>query len=54
MQASIRVMPGCYITGQAAGAAAAMVVQQNTDTRAIDVADLQSRLVAMGAYLPKP
>jgi hypothetical protein len=52
MQASIRVMPGCYITGQAAGVAAAMVVQTDTDSRSIDINELQARLQAMGAYLP--
>ncbi len=52
LQASIRVMPGCYITGQAAGVAAAMTVEKATDTRNIDIRDLQRRLKAMGAYLP--
>ncbi len=52
MQASIRVMPGCYITGQAAGVAAAMVAQNAADTRNVDIRDLQTRLKAMGAYLP--
>lgn len=52
MQASIRVMPGCYITGQAAGVAAAMVAQAGTDSRSIDTRELQSRLKDMGAYLP--
>jgi hypothetical protein len=45
-------MPGCYITGQAAGAAAAMAVQAGTRTRGIDVRELQRRLKTMGAYLP--
>jgi hypothetical protein len=52
MQASIRVMPGCYITGQAAGVAAAMVAQAGTDTRSIETRELQTRLKDMGAYLP--
>ncbi len=52
MQASVRVMPGCYITGQAAGVAAAMAVQAGTDTRGVDVRKLQARLKRMGAYLP--
>ena len=52
MEASIRVMPGCYITGQAAGLAAAMMVEAHTDSRSIDVCELQTRLKAMGAYLP--
>ncbi len=52
MQASIRVMPGCYITGQAAGMAAALMIRDDVDSRSIDVAELQSKLVAMGGYLP--
>lgn len=52
MQASIRVMPGCYITGQAAGVAAAMAATQGADTRAISIRELQARLKTMGAYLP--
>jgi hypothetical protein len=52
MQASIRVMPGCYITGQAAGVAAALMVAGRTDSRGIDVRQLQARLQAMGAFLP--
>jgi len=52
MQASLRVMPGCYITGQAAGVSAAMMVEQKTDSRSIEVRDLQARLKDMGAFLP--
>jgi ribulose 1,5-bisphosphate synthetase/thiazole synthase len=52
LQASIRVMPGCYITGQAAGVAAALMVEKSTDSRGIRVRDLQHRLKAIGAYLP--
>lgn len=52
MQASIRVMPGCYITGQAAGVAAALAVEGDTSTRGISVGELQTRLRSMGAYLP--
>ncbi len=52
MQASIRVMPGCYITGQAAGVAAAIAAQAGSDTRIIEIRDLQIRLKTMGAYLP--
>jgi len=52
LQGSIRVMPGCYITGQAAGIAAAIAVEQEADTRDISVAELQKRLKDMGAYLP--
>ncbi len=52
MQSSIRVMPGCFLTGQAAGVAAALAVQLQTDTRSIPIPELQKRLKALGAYLP--
>ncbi len=52
LQGSIRVMPGCYITGQAAGLAAAMAVESEADTRSINVAELQQRLKKAGACLP--
>ena len=53
MQASIRVMPGCFITGQAAGVAAAMAVEQGGEVRAIAIDSLQASLRNMGAYLPQ-
>jgi hypothetical protein len=49
---SIRVMPGCFITGQAAGVAAAMSAESGRAPRQIDVAELQRQLKAVGAYLP--
>jgi len=49
---SIRVTGGCYITGTAAGAAAAMAASQAVTTRQIDTRDLQQRLKKLGAYLP--
>jgi len=52
IQGSIRVMPGCYITGQATGVAAALAVEKDTDTRGVPVADLQARLRELGAFLP--
>ena len=52
LQGSIRVMPGCYITGQAAGVAAAMAADADKTPRDVSVAQLQKRLLAMGAYLP--
>ncbi len=52
IQGSIRVMPGCYITGQAAGMAAAIAIDKGTDTRGFAVSELQTRLQGMGAYLP--
>lgn len=52
MQSSIRVMPCCFITGQAAGMAAALAVAGGTDIRQVDVHRLQSSLKTIGAYLP--
>jgi hypothetical protein len=52
LQGSLRVMPGCYITGQAAGMAAALAVEKCKPPRDLDVRDLQSRLASAGAYLP--
>ena len=52
MQSSIRVMPGCYITGQGAGIAAAVAVKNNTDIRNVDIGELQTTLKSVGAYLP--
>ena len=52
MQSSIRVMPGCFITGQAAGVAAAMAAEKGTGTRGISVPELQNRLKSVGAFLP--
>ena len=52
MQSSIRVMPGCFITGQAAGVAAAIAAEKGTDTRGVALAELQQRLKETGAFLP--
>ncbi|HEO71356.1 MAG TPA: FAD-dependent oxidoreductase, partial [Candidatus Hydrogenedentes bacterium] len=52
MQSSIRVMPCCYITGQAVGVAAAMAAEGGLGTRGVAVGELQRRLKGMGAYLP--
>lgn len=49
---SIRVMPGCYITGQAAGMAAAITASACTTIRDINVRELQKSLLDFGAYLP--
>jgi hypothetical protein len=46
-------MPACFITGQAAGFAAAMAADAGTsDVHAIDILELQRRLSGFGAYLP--
>jgi hypothetical protein len=52
MNGSIRVMPCCFITGMAAGAAASLANCDETDIRGIDIKKLKSILLNMGAYLP--
>ena len=52
VQASIRVIPACYITGQAAGIAASMAADAGTSVHTVDVKGLQLKLRAYGAYLP--
>ena len=52
VQASVRVMPGCYITGQAAGTAAALAASAGVNTRDVDVKALRAKLRQNGAYLP--
>lgn len=52
VQSSIRVMPACYLTGQAAGFAAAMAADGLCDIHAVDVKSLQKKLKDFGAYLP--
>ena len=51
MQASIRVMPGCFLTGQAAGAAAALAAESE-NVRSIEISALKKALLKLGAYLP--
>ena len=50
MEASIRVMPGCFITGEAAGTAAALAADA-ADVRKIDVPLLQRTLAGQGAFM---
>ncbi|MBI5831421.1 MAG: FAD-dependent oxidoreductase [Armatimonadetes bacterium] len=52
LQGSVRVMPGCFITGQAAGVAAALAVEQGSGPRDVAVGALHQRLKALGAWLP--
>ena len=52
MNGSIRVMPPCLVTGEAAGIAAAMACDMDTpDIHAVDVPALQENLLRHGAYL---
>ncbi len=50
MQASIRVMPGCFIAGQAAGVAAA-IASDKAETRSVKYTELREGLIKLGAYL---
>lgn len=43
MQASVRVMPGCYITGEAAGRAAALAVAKQGDVRSVRAGEIAGR-----------
>ena len=52
MNGSVRVMPCCYITGMAAGAAAAIAIQDMCKLKDIDIAKLRKTLREKGAYLP--
>ena len=51
MQASVRVMPACFLTGQAAGTAAALSVRQNADLRKLNIDTLRQALKEAGARL---
>jgi len=50
MHASIRVIPGCFITGQAAGIAAALAADRNLSPRALPAAEVQKRIPPMGKW----
>ena len=52
IQGSVRVSSGCFITGQAAGAAAALACETKLWPRQVDVQELQRRLKGNGAFLP--
>ena len=47
----MREIPQCWITGQAAGVAAALAVAQGVEPRAVHVPSLQAELARQGAYL---
>ena len=51
MQSSIRVMPACFIMGQAAGIGASIAVNTG-ETRSVNITELQKKLKDIGAYLP--
>jgi hypothetical protein len=47
----LREIPQCWLTGQAAGAAAALAANSGVAPRNVDVARLQAELLGQGAYL---
>ncbi len=47
----MREIPQCWITGQAAGVAAALAVAHRVEPRAVDVGTLQAALLGQGVYL---
>ena len=47
----MREIPQCWITGQAAGVAAAVAVAQGVQPRAVDIARVQAALQRQGVYL---
>ncbi len=49
VHSSLRVMPPCFATGEAAGVAGAMAAGADVPTRGVDVAALRDRLRARGA-----
>jgi len=50
----MREIPQCWITGQGAGAAAAIAANRGVAPRAVDIAELQSTLLRQGVYLNNP
>ncbi|MGE0800104.1 MAG: FAD-dependent oxidoreductase [Lautropia sp.] len=49
----LREIPQCWITGQAAGAAAALAVAAGVEPRGVDVPELQRVLAGQGVYLQR-
>lgn len=47
----MREIPQCWITGQAAGVAAALAVRNGVQPRAVDIHELQQALQAQGVFL---
>lgn len=54
VQSSLRLQPGCFITGQAAGCAAALAARRDGAVRGVPVPELQGLLRRQGAYLREP
>ena len=47
----MREIPQCWLTGQAAGVAAALAVSAGVQPRAVDIGALQAALRAQGVFL---
>lgn len=47
----VRVIPNCWVSGHAAGVAAALSVKSGTNARAVSIPDVQRELLAQNAYL---
>ena len=53
MQGSVRVMPSCYLTGQAAAFAAYMVTRRHSgDVRAVPIGELRDQIRKACSSLP--
>jgi hypothetical protein len=50
----MREIPQCWLTGQAAGAAAALAVARGVEPRAVDVNELRGVLRGQGAFVREP
>jgi hypothetical protein len=50
----LREIPQCWLTGQAAGAAAALAADAGVEPRAVDIAALQAALRAQGVAFSEP
>ncbi len=48
---TVRLIPVCFTTGQAAGTAAAIAIKDNCEPRNVDTGKLQKNLKEQGAYL---
>jgi len=47
----LREIPQCWLTGQAAGAAAGVAVRHSVAPRAVPVGEVQTELLRQGAWL---
>ena len=54
MQSSVRVVPGCMITGEGAGTAAAFAIKNAQSLRSLDIKSLQAQLKQQGAFINPP